>query len=128
MNKRRTAFAFLASGAWISISEFARNELVFKTYWLDKYMSLGLVFPSESLNNALWGVWSFMLSGLVIYLLYKMRFHETIIVVWIAAFSMMWIVVGNLGVLPIGLLLFAIPWSILEVTIAAFLGKKILGI
>ena len=32
---------------------------------------------------------------------------------------MMWIVIGNLNVLPMGLLLYAVPLSALEVTIAA---------
>ena len=125
---KKNIFAFLASGAWISISEFIRNELLLKTYWLDKYNSMELVFPSEPVNYALWGVWSFMLSGLTVFLLKKIRFFEAIIVIWLTAFLMMWIVIGNLNVLPFGLLFFAIPWSILEVTIAAIISRQILGI
>ena len=32
----RTMLAILASGTWISLSEFARNELLFKSYWLEQ--------------------------------------------------------------------------------------------
>lgn len=60
MNKN--ILAFLAAGIWISLSEFNRNELLFKTYWLQKYASLGLQFPSGPINNALWGIWSFLLT------------------------------------------------------------------
>jgi hypothetical protein len=34
---------FLAT-LWISISEFARNEFVLKSFWIEHYESLGLSF------------------------------------------------------------------------------------
>lgn len=37
----------------------------------------------------------------------------------------MWIVVGNLGMLPIGLLIYAVPLSILESYIATVIIKKL---
>jgi hypothetical protein len=122
---KKNIFAFLAAGAWISISEFTRNELLFKSYWIEKYNSMGLVFPSDPLNNAMWGVWSFLLAGMILFLLKKIRFRETLAVVWIMAFVMMWIVTGNMNVLPFKLLIFAVPWSVLEVGIAAYIMKKI---
>jgi hypothetical protein len=118
--------ALIISGAWISLSEFVRNELLFKSYWINKYAGIGLHFPSEPVNNALWGVWSFLLAGAIVFLTAKLRFLETIVVAWTMAFVMMWLVVGNLNVLPLRLLLFAVPLSLLEVTIAALLSKKIL--
>jgi hypothetical protein len=60
-------------------------------------------------NTALWGLWSFMLAGVIVFLLQKLRFLETVVTVWFLAFVMMWIVVGNLNVLPLELLKFAIP-------------------
>ncbi len=100
----------------------------FKSSWIEKFSSNGMIFPSDLMNNALWGLWSFMLAGSVVFLLKRMRFVEVVLVAWSMAFVMMWIVIGNLNVLPSGLLPFAIPWSIVEVTIAAWLGKKVLGI
>lgn len=122
---KQKIFAFLTAGIWISLSEFTRNELVLKSYWLKKYADLGIIFPSASMNNAFWGIWSFTLSGIIVFLTRRLRFIESVVVVWIMAFVMMWLVIGNLNVLPIGILIFAIPWSIIEVIIAAFISKKI---
>jgi hypothetical protein len=126
MVTKKQILAFVASGIWISISEFIRNELLFKSYWLEKYSSLGLQFPSAPLNNALWGIWSFLLSFTVIIMLQKFRMTEAILITWLQAFVMMWIVIGNLDVLPFGLLLFAVPLSILEVAVAVYLSSIIL--
>jgi len=48
----------LLATIWISISEFVRNEFLLKSYWTDHYQTLGLVFPSEPINGAVWGIWS----------------------------------------------------------------------
>ena len=37
----------------------------------------------------------------------------------------MWVVIGNLGVLPYGLLLYALPLSLLEAFLAALIIKKL---
>jgi hypothetical protein len=124
---KKAILAFLASGIWISISEFVRNELLFKFLWIDKYESLGLQFPSETINNVLWGVWSFLMAFVLVYLLQKLRVIETIVMVWLAAFVMMWLVIGNLNVLHFMLLLPAVPLSLLEVAVAALIIKKITG-
>jgi hypothetical protein len=121
---KQRAFALITAGIWISASEFIRNELLFKLYWTEKYQTLGLEFPSAPLNNALWGLWSFLLAALILYLSSRLRLIENIAVSWLFAFVLMWIVTGNLNVLPIPLLLFAVPLSILEVTGAAFLCHR----
>jgi len=123
---KKNIAAFLASGAWIGISEFARNEILFKSYWIDKYAGLGLVFPSDNVNNAMWGAWSFMLAGLVVFLVRRLGLLEAVAAAWLAAFVMMWIVIWNLNVLPTGLLLFAVPLSVLEVALAALISRKII--
>ncbi|MCU0847732.1 MAG: hypothetical protein MUD12_07575 [Spirochaetes bacterium] len=124
---KKNIIAFLAAGAWIGTSEFARNEILFKSYWTDKYASLGMVFPSGTVNNAMWGAWSFMLAGLVVFLVRKLGLLESIAAAWLAAFVMMWVVAWNLNVLPLGLLLFAVPLSILEVALAALISRKIIA-
>jgi hypothetical protein len=50
----------------------------------------------------------------------------TITLSWTFGFALMWIVVGNLNVLPISLLPVAAPWSLAEVTIAVILAQKII--
>ena len=51
---KKSLLAVLASGAWVSASEFARNELAFKSSWIEKFNSNGMTFPSDLMNNALW--------------------------------------------------------------------------
>jgi hypothetical protein len=43
----------------------------------------------------------------------------------LAGFVMMWLVIGNLGVLPYGLLFIAVPLSLLEAFLAAFIIVKL---
>ncbi len=115
---------FLAT-LWISISEFLRNELLFKSYWIEHYQMLGLVFPSDPVNGAMWGAWS-LFFAIAIYIISR-RFNllETTFLCWFVGFILMWIVIGNLAVLPFGLLYFAVPLSLLEAFLAAWIIIKL---
>jgi hypothetical protein len=55
---RKTALPILFATIWISISEFTRNEFFLKSHWEKHYENSGLVFPSEPINGAIWGLWS----------------------------------------------------------------------
>ncbi len=44
---------------------------------------------------------------------------------WIRGFVMIWLVIGNLDVLPMGILPFAIPLSILEAFVASWIIHKL---
>ncbi|MBD3374823.1 hypothetical protein GF406_07310 [candidate division KSB1 bacterium] len=123
MNKKPVFAIFLATG-WIGLSEFVRNELLFKSYWVHHYQSMGIVFPSQPVNNAVWAIWSLLLA-IVIYILgQKYTLVHTFLLSWFVGFVLMWVVIGNMGVLPFGILVWAIPWSLLEVFVAAFMIKK----
>ena len=110
---------------WISLSEFARNEFLLKNYWIEHYQQKGLIFPSEPVNGAIWGLWSVMLAILIFQLIKKFSFLQTALLSWLAGFVMMWLVIGNLGVLPYGILIAAVPLSILEILVAAYLIRKL---
>lgn len=122
---KKTILPILLSTIWISISEFIRNELLFKSYWVDHYNSLGLVFPSEPINGAMWGVWSLVFAIAIYIVSKKFSMLQTFLLMWVVGFVMMWIVIGNMGVLPFSLLLFAVPLSLLEVFLAVFISKKL---
>jgi hypothetical protein len=122
---KKILLSTIVSGAWIGASEFLRNEVMFKHYWLGKYAALGQSFPSEPVNNVLWAAWGFLLAGGIAFLVGKMTIAETIVTAWIFAFVMMWIVLWNLNVLPVGLLPIAIPWSIAEIAGAVFIARRI---
>ena len=64
----RSIIAIMLTGIWVNASEFFRNEILLKKYWVDYYKSLGMTFPSAPLNGVVWIVWGF-LFGLAIYLI-----------------------------------------------------------
>jgi hypothetical protein len=121
---KKTILPILIATIWISFSEFFRNELLFKQIWIDHYKSLGLVFPSEPINGIIWGVWSLMFAITIFIIAKKYSFFKTAGIAWLFGFILMWIVVGNMGVLPFKILYYAVPLSILEVVGAVWIVKK----
>jgi hypothetical protein len=115
---------FLAT-IWISLSEFVRNEFLLKTYWTEHYEKLGLVFPSEPINGAIWGVWSLCFAIGIYAISKKFSLIQTTAIAWFLGFVLMWIATGNMSVLPFGILIFAIPLSILETFLATLIIKKL---
>lgn len=114
----------LIAGIWIGFSEFLRNEILFKFYWVDHFESLGLKFETLPVNGILWFVWSFIMAYIIYALLQKFDFLQTFILSWLAGFVLMWITVFNLQVLPLGLLIIAIPLSMIEVIVAILIIQK----
>lgn len=110
---------------WISFSEFLRNEILFKSFWINHYRSLGLSFPDSPQNGLIWGVWALCFASCLVVLDTKFSVIQSILLNWTLGFMLMWIVIGNLGVLPMGLLLYAIPLSLLEVTVSVFIHRKV---
>lgn len=122
---KKMIFPVLLATVWISISEFVRNEFLLKSFWTEHYQSLGLTFPSEPLNGAVWGIWSLLLATAVFIISKKFTLVQTTLLSWLVAFVMMWVVIGNLGVLPYSLLFYAIPLSFLETFVATWIIKKL---
>lgn len=114
----------LLSTIWISISEFARNEFPLKHYWTDHYESMGLIFPADPVNGMVWGVWALVFSISIYIITRKFSFKETVFLAWVVGFVLMWLVTGNMGVLPFEMLYFAVPLSILEVYVATLIIVK----
>jgi hypothetical protein len=113
--------SILLATIWISLSEFLRNEILFKSYWVNHYQSMGLVFPSEPVNGALWGVWSLLFAIAIFIISRKFTLGQTTFLSWFVAFVLMWVVLGNMNVLPFDLLRYAIPLSLLEAFIGAWI-------
>ena len=122
---KNTILPILLATVWISISEFVRNEFLLKSYWTDHYESMGLIFPSESINGAVWGIWSLCFAIGIYIISQKFSLVQTTLLSWFFGFVLMWLVTGNMNVLQIGILPFAIPLSILETFGAAFIITKI---
>jgi hypothetical protein len=120
---KKTILPVLLATIWISISEFVRNEFLVKSFWTKHYESLGLKFPSEPINGAVWGIWSLLFAVAVFIIAKKFTAVQTTLFSWFVAFGLMWIVIGNLGVLPYGFLWYAIPLSLFESLIATLIIK-----
>lgn len=118
---KKAILPVLLAALWIGFSEFLRNQILFISYWENHYASIGLVFPSKPLNGMIWMLWSLVFAATIYYLHKSLSTHQTIIISWIMGFLLMWLTIGNLGVLPIRLLVFAVPLSLIEVTVAVFI-------
>ena len=109
----------------ISMSEFVRNELLVKSFWTEHYQKLGIVFPSEPVNGAIWGIWSLLFGISIFVIAKKFTLIETTLLSWFVGFVLMWVVIGNLNVLPYGILIYTIPLSLVETFVATLIIKKL---
>ncbi len=121
---KKIILPILIAAIWISVSEFVRNEFLLKSYWTDHYETLGLIFPSEPVNGAVWGLWSLCFAVSIFIIAKKFTLLQTAFLSWFAGFVLMWIVTWNMSVLPVNILLIAVPLSFLEAFLASFIIKK----
>jgi hypothetical protein len=68
-------------------------------------------------------VWGFLFASVIYILARKYSLIQTTLLSWIMVFVMMWMVVWNVGVLPVKMLWFNAPLSILETGIAAYICR-----
>jgi hypothetical protein len=122
---KKNLLPVLLATIWISFSEFLRNEILFKSYWTEHFEKMGLIFPSEPINGAIWGLWSLFFALTIYFLIKKFSFSQTFFLSWFIGFVLMWVVIGNLGVLPYKLLWFAVPLSLPETFFAVLIIKKL---
>lgn len=97
-----------------------------ENYWIEHYEQLGLTFPGEALNMVTWMIWGFLYATLIFILAKKFNLLQTMLIVWSAVFFMMWIVVWNVGILPVDMLGYNIPLSLLEAYIAVLICKALI--
>ncbi len=121
----KSIFAVLLTAIWVNASEFVRNELLLKTYWTEHYQSLGIPFPSEPLNGAVWGLWGISFSVAIYLVSRKFDLLQATLTCWFMGFVLMWIVTWNLGVLPAAILLYAAPLALLETFVGTAICKRV---
>ncbi len=122
---KKTILPILLTGIWINISITIGWILILKSYWIEKYQSLNLVFPIGITNNIVWMIWGFMLATIVFILSKKFTVLQTTFLAWFVAFIMLWVIIWNVGILPTGMLLFNIPNSLFVTFISALICKKL---
>jgi len=122
---KKTILPIILIGLWINISITIGWMLILEGYWVEKFQSLNLVFPTELINNITWMIWGFMLATIIFVISKKFTVFQTTFLAWFVAFVMMWTIVWNIGVLPTGMLLFNIPFTLIVTYIGALICKKI---
>ena len=124
---KRFWIAVVASGMWMNLSEFIRNEFVIKHMWIKGFEEIGLSFPSAPVNGLVWVIWTFIFCAVLTTL--NMRFNalRSTIICWVTGFGLLLIAMWNIGILPKGILYWAVPWSFVEVYVAAFICNRIVA-
>jgi hypothetical protein len=84
-----------------------------------------MTFPEQPINGAVWGIWSLCFAITIYILNRKFSLIETTLLSWFVGFVFMWLVIGNLGVLPFGILPVAIPLSLIEAFVASLIIQKL---
>lgn len=121
---KKIILPILLIGIWINIFETIRWELLIKSYWVGQYENLGLIFPDGLKNNITWMIWGFLFAAIIFVLSKKFTAIQTALIAWFTVFVMMWIVMWNMSLLPIGLLWTNAPLSLIEAYIAALICKR----
>lgn len=113
-----------AATMWIAVSEFLRNEFWLKQIWIEHYAGMGLDFPDAPINGAVWGLWSFLFAVAIHAILRRFDLLAGTFLAWFVGFGLMWVVTWNMGVLPLSILPYAVPLSILETSVAVWIIKR----
>ncbi len=123
--KVKTGWQVLLVAIWINFSGTVRWMLFAKPKFDALYKGRGLDFPNALANNILWILWGVLAAVLVVFLSKKFSMLHTFYLSYLAAFVMHWIVLWNAAALPLDLLWIAVPWSLVEVFIAALIANRL---
>ena len=107
--------------AYLSLSV---TPFLLRNYWIEHYQGLGLTFPEQPVNGAILGIWSLCFAIAIFIFSKKYSLFQATLLSWFVGFVFMWLVVANLGVLPLEILFYAIPLSILEAFLATYIIFK----
>jgi len=121
----KVVLAVVLGGIWVGLCEFVRNQVLLTSQWQAHYRGMGLEFPSKPVNGMMWMVWSFLMAGTTFAISRRFNLWQTTFIAWVMGYVMMWAVIWNLSVLPLGILPIAVPFSFVEAFGAAFTCRKL---
>ena len=124
-NLKKVGLPILLTGIWINVSITIGWMLILESYWVEKYQSLNLVFPTGLSNNIIWMIWGFMLAIIIYILSKKFTLVQTTFISWFVAFIMLWVIIWNIGVLPTKMLYFNILNTLFITYIGAVICNKL---
>ena len=122
---RKSILPILLTGIWINGSETVRWELLVKSYWIEHYQDMNLVFPSALMNGITWMIWGFFLAFSIFIISKKFNLIQTTLLSWFMVFVMLWVVLWNINVFPVTILFIVVPLSWIEVFVATWICKKL---
>ena len=125
--RKQLVLAVVGAGIWMNLNEFIRNELLLKQKWIDGFKEIGLIFPAEPINGALWGLWAMVFVAFLLWLITKFNVFTSAIIAWGLGFVLLWLALWNMGVLPNGILYWAVPWSFIEVYVAGLICARLIN-
>lgn len=117
----------LAISLILLLSEGIRNGYLLRTHWVEHFDAMGLVYPEDSINNLMWGVWIVGLALIMTYLSGKLSVMANAIIVWSIAYELTFVAMWNYEVLPLSVLPIAVPWSFLVILLMAKVADQIYG-
>jgi len=117
-NLRSIILPVFIAWIWISLCEFGRNQLWLIAIWTKHYENMGLQFPTEPVNGAIWGLWALIFAILISIISKRFSMRDSTAITWFFSFVQMWLVIGNMKVLPVEILTYAIPLSLIETWVA----------
>jgi len=83
-----------------------------------------MAFPSEPVNGIVWMIWGFSFVTAIFIISRKFNLIQTALLCWFVAFVLMWIVTRNMSVLPNKILYSAIPLSLFEAFVGAYICRR----
>jgi hypothetical protein len=122
---KRTFIPIVATGLWVNLSETLRWVFLVRSYWVEHYETMNLVYPDTAINGLVWMVWGFLIAVTIFILSTKFDLLKTVFLTWFVVFVMGWLVLWNMDTLPTGILVFVVPLSLLEIYIGALICIKL---
>lgn len=126
-NFKKTIWQILLVSLWINIFETLRWILFAKPSVEMHFKAANLVLPNGPVNNLLWLIWGVIIAVMIFIISKKFKVLQTTFIVWITVYVLHWIALWNFAVLPIKILLLAVPLTFINVFVGALICAKFIS-
>jgi hypothetical protein len=126
-NFKKVFWQVLIVSLWVNIFETLRWILFVKPDIDIYFKSANLVLPNGPINNMLWLIWGIIIAVMIFIISKKYKVLQTTFIVWVTVYVMHWIALWNMAVLPINILLLAVPLTFINVLVGALICNRFLS-
>ena len=124
---QKAIWQILLVSIWINIFETLRWMLFAKPDIDIHFKAANLVLPDEPVNNLLWVIWGIIIAVMIYIVSKKFKVIQTTFIVCITVYVMHWIALWNFAVLPINILLLAVPLTFINVLVGALICSRFIN-